>query len=120
MTDKKEGIKEDVKDVAVPQLSAIEQYLSGRIPNKKAFEDAGFPVTYSDVPDVKAWVEELKRVKQTQPGELDPIRVQIAVQRVVISVITSLIGKTPDVDVSELRRRATSMIPTMTRKIVGA
>jgi hypothetical protein len=110
----------DSKDVekktkSSPNPVAVDPLLKV-LPTTTDFKDAGFP---SDSPDPRVWLAELKKVKQTDVRNLDPVRVEIAVQRVMIGVIKSMLKSNPDMDASDLRRRTTSLIPSITGTIVG-
>ena len=107
------------KQTPTRKVSALEKHLQSVIPTEKDFKDAGLPMADVIVPDVATWIAALKQVKQTNTNTFDPIRVQIAVQRVVVSVVNQVIQSNSDSNESDVRRQAISLTPVITRRIVG-
>ncbi|GEM_PF-4055310 len=112
----------DNNDIPMPDLkkkSTLSAYLKGVIPTAEDFEAVGLAVEKDDVPDVKTWVRQLKEVKEEDPQDLKPARVQVAVQRIMVDVAATLRERYPD-NADQINRSATAAIPRFTDKIVGA
>lgn len=109
----------DEKTTTKPvQPSPMDEHLKNAVLNAEDLKTIGVPG--ANLPTIETWKTELAQVKQTNPKELDPVRVQIAVQRVVISVINPYLKEHPDLNAVDVRRKATSMIRTIAGRIVGS
>lgn len=117
MADDKQ-IQPEVDSTPVKKISAMQRHLGTRIPTADDLKKAGLDVTKA--PPIGEWEEQLALLQQTDPQRLDAVRVQIAVQRVLVIVVSQILDVNPDVSSSEVRRKATVMIPTITTRLVGS
>jgi len=116
MPEKKETTKNT--SVEVSDDKALMDYLSGKIPTAETFKAAG--ILNASPPAKSVWVTELKAVKQDDVADLDPVRVEIAVQRVMVSLANNMIQANPDETAKHIRRKASALIPIITRTLLGA
>lgn len=109
---------EDSASVASkPRLSKMQSYLLRVIPTAALYQQAGLPIEPEDAPDVTVYENALAEVQMTSADALDPVRVRIAVQRVVVAVVKQLLQRDPALSAPHLQGKATALIPIITEQI---